>query len=208
MVGCHLHCRTSVFLLGTVAATGPSVSGPIQQQQPLFIQKRHENPSAPAAYNMYSGTQIFSRTSQQSLEQDTVAGKRTVQLGNFPQQSVPLSGKQENGTYFVVQGVGAGKSSIAEQQPSFQVVQQPISSAAPAQYVNLQVSGVASQQSVEQVPVVTTWPVQQQVELTDATALLGSSSKQNLPTSVPQGKEKKRLLVTVLYLSEINFKEC
>ncbi len=131
---------------------------------------------------MYRGTQVFSRTSHQSLDQGMIAGKKTVQLGSFPQPSVLLPVRQENGTYFVVQeGLGAGKSTMAEQQPSFQVVQQQISLAAPTQNVNLPVSGVALQQLVEQVPVL------EQAELADATALLGSSSKQNSPTSVPQG---------------------
>lgn len=178
-----LLCNTShLFLLCpvAVAAARPlkvhsSVSGSSQQ-----IQGTQENVLAPAAYNMYSNTQLFGRTSQQSLEQDMVAGKR----GSFL-QSVPPSERQENGAFYVIQaGAGFGKTATCiRRQPTLKLKQQEISSRGPTQNSSLQVST----QSVNQVPV--TIPVQYQTSSKDGNALLGIPSEQNLPTSVQPGKE-------------------
>ena len=97
-----------------------------------------------------------------------VAGKRTAQWESFPQQIEQPSRKQKSG----------GKIALVN------AMTQSAASAAPLTQNNcLQVSSVASQQSVKQVPVTLT-PVQHQADLKDATALLGSST-----TSVTQGKE-------------------
>ncbi len=175
-----------------MAYTSTSVSGPSQQKQALFVQGRQENLSIPSVYNQYSDTQIFSRTTQQTLDQDMVAENRTAQWGSFPQQSVSPSGKQENGSDFVVQaGAGHGKI-MTGLQPALQVVQQEISSAVLTQNSSLDIRSVVpcSQQSVNQVPLAA--PVEQEADLTDTTAKWESPSKQNLPipTAVPPGKQK------------------
>ncbi len=172
---------------------GTTVSGPIQQRQPSLVQSSQEKPlittPRPVAYNIYSGTQTFTKASRQSLEQDMVAENRIVQWGSFPQPTVPPSGKQGNGSYFVVQAGAAGHGKqTTGQQPSTQVVQQEISSVAPTQKNSLDISSAATQCLVNQVPATTL--VQLQADLKDKTAKWESPSEQNLPTAVPQGKQK------------------
>ena len=182
-----------MIFLGTVsvAAASPlkdysSVPSSSQQRQSLYIQGRQENVLRPAADNNYLCSTSFGRLLQQSVEHDMVVGK----TGSVPQQSVPPSEQQGNGTcYFTQAGADHGKSAIGQQPTSHvQLTQQEISSMlGAAQNSSLQVSSVASQLSVNQVPV--TPSVQHQAELKDGTALLGIPSKQSLAISVPQGKE-------------------
>ncbi|KAL9959537.1 hypothetical protein ACROYT_G032867 [Oculina patagonica] len=178
-----------------IAYTCASVAGPSQEKQHSFVHGRQsENLSAPSVYNQYSDTQISSRTSQQSLEQDMVARKKTTPGGGFPQQSVPPSGKQGHGSYFVVQAGAAGHGKrTTGQQPSTQVVQQEVSSVAPTQKNSLDISSAAATQGlVNQVPATTL--VQHQADLTDKTSKWGIPSKQNLPTSVPQEAATRPLM--------------
>ena len=74
-----------------------------QQNQPLYTRQRKDNPLTTQAWNMsnYNGTDIFNRTTQQSLEQGMASGKTTAcQWGIFPNQfnMLPLLKVQKNGT--------------------------------------------------------------------------------------------------------------
>ena len=166
-------------------------SGPHQQNQPLYTQQRKDNPLTTQAWNTYNynGTDTFSRTIQQSLEQGVASGKTTAcQWGIFPNQfnMLPLE-KQKNGTDYdnpVSQtDTGHFGKSTTRQQPALQL---EISSEAPNEYI------AALQRALNQVPVTT--PVQYQLQAAnfqDKNPKWGSPSTQILPDSKPQGTCKE-----------------
>lgn len=176
----------------------------------MFVQTRQEDFSAPVTYNtcVYRGTEIVSRGLQQGLEQDRTARTWTDWEQSFLKQSTFMSpsGKQENGTSSVALFGSPSRGKSSTENLTFQRMQHGFtSSATSTQRSSLQVEGLASQQSVNELQDSMTTPVQHhcQANLGDKVTMWRSSSKQSMPSSVAKGKEKPLILI----LSQTNFKE-